>query len=106
MAKTNGTKGSTPTNTNGMMPDQGTVASIIGKAIKGTGSIAGALGISATALLPVIMFLALLLPTLLAPLTPLFNTALLVYVGYAILKRAGKLPAAIAKGKTPNPTQR
>lgn len=96
MAKTNDRNGSTTMESKGMMPDQNVAINIIGKAIKGTGAIAGAFGVSATALLPAVMLFALLLPTLLAPLTPLLNTALLGYIAYAILKRAGKLPEGIA----------
>lgn len=98
MTKTNESKGNATMNATGMMPDQNSVIGIISKVTKGTGTVASALGVSATAILPAIMLFALFLPTLLAPLTPMLNTAFLGFVAYSVLKRTGKLPAQIAKG--------
>lgn len=96
MTKTsNGTNGTT--NANGMMPDQKTIIEMAGKMAKGTGAVASALGVSVTTLIPIAMLIACLLPVLLRPITPIFNTLFLVYAVSSILKRIGKVRGDAAK---------
>lgn len=93
MAKNTSRDVAETTATNGTMPAQTLDMASISHILKTMGSVWGALGIPSTLALPAVMLFALLIPTLLAPLSSVLNTALLCYIGYRILRKMGHLPA-------------
>ena len=95
--KTDGTE-----TTNGMMPSLTIDMETISRILKITGGIGAALGIPSTFALPAFMLFVLILPTLLAPLSPILNTALIAYIVYKVLRKTGHMPELFAKKPSRN----
>ena len=82
--------------TSGMMPDGiADGVSVVGKVIKKTGATASTIGAVTKLGIPAIILGAVLLPTILAPFAAVANVVIYAFIGYAILKKTGHLPAAL-----------
>lgn len=98
--KSNGAGMAEEKSTSGMMPDGiASGVSAVGGILKKTGATTAMVGSAAKVGIPAILLVVAILPTLLAPFSLAINVGIYAFIGCAVLKRVGVLPATRARGR-------